>query len=205
MRNILLILVLSAIFSIACGGAKSAGGKAETAGGPPCPTSPGGESPTEAYKFLFAAVKCKNTEIIKQAMSGQTQEFAQMVAGRQKTPIEKVYENGFTATTFAASLPEIRDERINGGNGAVEVWNTKESKWEDLPFVKEETGWKLAVGDLFKGTWTSPGKGRAQKEMEAANLATGGSQPGQMPNVNTNANNATIRRIIPKPYANSGK
>ena len=129
----------------------------------------GGGSPTEAYKQLYAAVKAKDIEGIKRSFSKQTNDFAAMAAGQQNSPVEKVYENGFTATTFAESLPPIRDERIQGEMGAVEVWNSKESKWEDLPFVKEDGSWKLAVGEMFGGTYKSPGKGRDMIEKEAAN------------------------------------
>jgi hypothetical protein len=193
------LLVLLALIGFACSGAQSSAGP----------------SPTETYKALFAAVKSKNTDAIKQQMSKNTLDFANSVAQRQNTPIEKVFENGFTATTFSEKLPEMRDERISDNFGALEVWNSKESKWEDLPFVKEETGWKLAVGDLFKGSWKSPGKGRAAKEMEAANAANGGLQALPMSNANTNgnfgagkmgnsnANAGTVRPIVPKPAANA--
>ena len=60
-------------------------------------------------------------------------------------------ENGFTATTFADSLPQIRDERVNGDMGAVEVHNDKENKWEDLPFIREDGAWRLAIGEMFAG------------------------------------------------------
>ena len=132
-------------------------------------TTVGGNTPTEAYKQLYAAVKAKNVEGIKRSFSKQTNDFAAMAAGRQNSPVEKIYENGFTATTFSETLPPIRDERIQGDMGAVEVWNSKESKWEDLPFVKEEGAWKLAVGEMFGGTYKSPGKGRDTIEKEAAN------------------------------------
>src|SRR5690606_37907965 len=88
---------------------------------------------------------------------------------RNKVPIEKVYENGFTATTFAESLPEIRDERIKDDMAAIEVWNAKDNRWEDLALVNEDGGWKFAFGDQFAGSFKSPGKGRAQIELEAAN------------------------------------
>src|SRR5687768_16742462 len=97
-------------------------------------------SPTEAYKGLYAAVKSKDTARIKSTMSKKTQEFAEMVAARQNSPIEKVFENGFTATTFSETLPEIRDERVSGEFGAVEVWNAKDKRWEDLGFVYEDIG-----------------------------------------------------------------
>ncbi len=128
-----------------------------------------GESPTEAYKLLYAAVKSKDTEAIKRQLSKRSIEFGQMAAQQQKSTPEKVFENGFTATTFSETLPTIRDERVNGDMGAVEVWNSKDSRWEDLPFVKEDGAWKLAWGDQFAGTYKSPGPGRDLIEKQAAN------------------------------------
>jgi hypothetical protein len=137
----------------------------------------GAATPTDAYKQLFAAVKSKDIEAIKRNFSKKTNEFALMAAERQNSPVEKVYANGFTATTFAESLPQVRDERIAGDMGAVEVWNSKESRWEDLPFVKEEGVWKLAVGDMFAGTYQSPGRGRDSLEKEAANAMSNTAVP----------------------------
>ena len=152
-----------------------------------CGGSATNDSPTEAYKRLFAAVKAKNTEAIRNEMTKNTQEFAIAAGERQKNPIEKVFENGFTSTTFAQTLPEIRDERVAGNMGAIEVWNAKDRIWEDLPYMIEDGVWKLAVGELFGGSYTSPGKGRAAREKEAAN-----SMPNIVPqpvlNSNTNSN-----------------
>jgi hypothetical protein len=145
-----------------------------------------GSSPTESYKRLYAAVKEKNTAAIKQQMSKNSIEFAMSVAAQQKSPEEKVFENGFTATTLSESLPEIRDERINGNFGAIEVWNSKDSIWEDLPFVLEDGSWKFAVGELFGGKFQSPGPGRDKKEKEAANVARAAEQPRSTGNSNTN-------------------
>lgn len=133
--------------------------------------SGGGATPTEAYKNLYAAVKSKNTESIKRQLTKKSIEFGQMAAQRNNTPLEKMYENGFTATTFSETLPTMRDERINGDMGALEVWNSKNSVWEDLPFIKEDGAWKLAVGDQFADTYKSPGPGRDQIEKQAANAA----------------------------------
>lgn len=161
-------------------------------------------SPTEAYKQLYAAVKSKDTEKIKAVMTKKTQEFAQMVAARQNSPIEKVFENGFTATTFADSLPEIRDERIKDEFGAVEVWNAKDKRWEDLGFIYEDGSWKLAIGEMFAGSFKSPGAGRAVKEQEAANLASNTMIPANVSNANMNAN---VKIIVPKerPEPNTNK
>jgi hypothetical protein len=130
----------------------------------------GAETPTDAYKMLYEAVKAKQTAAIKKMMSQKTVGFAEGVAGQQKKPIEAVYENGFTATTFAAALPQIRDERVKDNMGAIEVWNEKDKKWEDLPFIREDDGWKLAIGDIFAGSYVKPAKGQSQIEDEASNV-----------------------------------
>lgn len=172
MRNILtLILTLVlAVIALACGSSFSGGG----------------ETPTEAYKQFYAAVKSKDSDAIKNHMSKQSLTFVEFAAKRQGIPIEKVLENGLTATTFADTLPELRDERISGDSGSVEVWNGKNSRWEDLPFVKEDGVWKLAIGDLMGGTFKSPGKGQDMREKEAANLMKSNVAPESSPaNVNT--------------------
>jgi len=89
-----------------------------------------------------------------------------------------------TATTYAENLPTTRDERIKDNMAALEVWNAKDSRWEDLPFMIEDGKWKLAYGEAWGRTWHSPGKGRDQREREAANALT---QPaGPVANVNVN-------------------
>lgn len=184
MRNLLFTAFLTALLAcmLACDPGKIGGGNASG-------------SPTDAYKQLYAAVKSKDTEKIKATMSKNTQAFAAMAAARQNTPIEKVFENGFTATTFADSLPEVRDERINGEYGAVEVWNAKDKRWEDLGFVYEDGAWKLAIGEMFGGTFKSPGPGRDVKEKEAANLLSNNMVPVMPTNVNSNSN---VKVIVPK-------
>lgn len=202
MRSLLFTAFLTALLALmfACqpGATNNSGGGA---GG--SVTTSG--SPTEAYKQLYAAVKSKDVEKIKGVMTKKTQDFAQMVAARQNSPVEKVFENGFTATTFAESLPEIRDERVNGEFGSVEVWNAKDKRWEDLGFIYEDGSWKLAVGEMFAGTFKSPGVGRAIKEQEAANIANGNNMvPANIINTNSNSN---VKVIVPKerPEPNTNK
>lgn len=127
-------------------------------------------SPTEAYKMLYTAVKSKDTEKIKLMMSKGTVAFADGVSKQQNKPIAEIFANGFTATTFAETMPEIRDERIKDNYGKVEVYNQKDNRWEDLPFINEDGGWKLAVGDIFAGTFQDPGRSQAQIAADAANV-----------------------------------
>lgn len=132
-----------------------------------------GDTPTEAYKRLYNAVKSKNTEAIKNTMTEKTIAFGKSAAAQYGKPEATMFENGFTATTFSETMPVIRDERIKDNMGAVEVWNSKDSRWEDLPFVFENGVWKLAIGETFAGSFKSPGKGIDVKEKEAANAVNG--------------------------------
>lgn len=167
-------------------------------GGGTAPAGSSGDSPTEAYKRLYAAVKSKDTEAIKAQMTAKSHDFAKMASERNNTPIEKVFENGFTATTFAEKLPEIRDQRIKDQYGSVEVWNSKDSRWEDLPFINDNGTWKFAIGELFAGSFVSPGKGRDMLEKEAANAANGGPVAAASTNTITVNTNGVVP-IVPKP------
>ncbi len=160
------------------------------------------DTPTEAYKRLFAAVKEKNTEKIKGEMSQMSQELAESLAGRQKVTIDKVYENGLTGTTFSETLPIMRDERIASCYAGLEVRNSKEQRWEDLPFAIENGQWKLAVGELFAGKYRSPGKSQEQRESEAANLARGPAPPpvNMMANMDQ-ANTNMVQQVNPGTQA----
>lgn len=158
----------------------------------------GNDTPTEAYKRLYNAVKSKNVDSIKKELTEKTIAFGKSAATQYGKPEEKLFENGFTATTFSETLPAIRDERIKDNMGAVEVWNSRESRWEDLPFVLENGIWKLAIGEAFAGTYTSPGKGRDFIEKEAANAINGNNMKAvPAPNMNS------AQIITPKADANT--
>ncbi len=157
-------------------------------------------SPTEAYKMLYTAVKAKKSGDIKLMLSKDTVRFAEGVAAQQKKTLDDQIRNGFSRTTFAEKMPAIRDERINGNFGAVEVFNAGDNKWEDLPFILEDGGWKLAVGNVFAGSWKRPGIPRSVREQENANAA-GGNNIVPYGNLNANVNTDTVnsKPIIPKP------
>lgn len=164
------------------------------------------QTPTEAYKKLFEAVKAKDTEAIKTLMSKDSMGLAQMQAGQSKKDISEVLKNAFTKTTFNDTLPPIRDERIKGKYGAIEVFIPKESKWENVPFVAEDGMWKLAIGNLFSGSFKSPGESRSITERKNANAA---GKTDLVPYTNKNINmnvkpkiidtNSNTKRIPPPP------
>ncbi|MFL6373883.1 MAG: hypothetical protein ACJ73D_04365 [Pyrinomonadaceae bacterium] len=144
-----------------------------------------GDTPTEAYKRLFAAVKTGDPNNIRVEMTKKTIQFGAMTAKQMGKTEDEQISHGMTATTYSEAVPEIRDERIKDNMGAVEVWNSKDSKWEDLPFMIEDGKWKLAIGDAFAGSFKSPGKGRNEIDREAANAMRPPQTP-VVPNVNAN-------------------
>jgi hypothetical protein len=114
-------------------------------------------SPIATFTRLFNAVKAKDTHGIKNEMSKATMRFAESVAEQKKQNVEQILKNGFYASTITKKLPKMRDERIKDNYASLEVWVTKEQKWEDINFVFENGDWKIAVGDVFAGTFKSPG------------------------------------------------
>ncbi len=144
------------------------------------------QSPTEAYRMLFAAVKSQDSAKIKSMLSKGSMGLAGMASGQQKKPIEEVIKNGFTETTFVDDYPQMRDERIKGNYGAVEVWNESRKQWDDIPFVLEDGSWKLAFGDQFSGSFQSPGKSQGTIEKENANASNPNAMVPKMPASNSN-------------------
>lgn len=171
------VLSIWALLLISCGGGdvSNTASTANTIAAPSCEA--GGDTPTQAYKRLFEAVKSKQTENIKAQVSENTIQLASFISAQNKTPLDKVFENGFVSSTFSPTLPDIRDERINCNMGAIEVWNSSQQKWEETAFIIEEGRWKLAVGDLMRGNYKQPGTGLATREAEAANAARGNTLP----------------------------
>jgi len=157
------------------------------------------QTPTEAFRMLFAAVKSQDSAKIKSMLSKGSMGLAEMASGQQKKPIEEVIKNGFTETTFVDNYPQTRDERVKGEFGAVEVWNDTRKQWDDIPFIKEDGSWKAAFGDAFGGKWKSPGKSEGVKEQENANASNPNSMIQKIPEGNSNGGKFTAPGKITKP------
>jgi hypothetical protein len=173
MQRIFLLFTALALIAVAfsCGGREKADNDAH------------GDTPTEAYKRLFAAVKSGDADAIKAEMTKKTLDLNRMGAQKAGKSEDQQIMHGMTSTTYSETVPEIRDERIKDNMGAVEVWDSKDSTWDDLPFMIEGGKWKFAMGDSFAGTYHSPGKGRDLLEKQAANALHPPQTP-IVPNVN---------------------
>jgi hypothetical protein len=183
------------------GNVPHSGGECAEGGGEPA-TAIG--SPVESYTFLFEAVKRGDTDAVKQVSSKATRELAQFMSSSYKKSCYDSYKNGFTETTMQETMPETRDLRTEGDVAALEI-KRKDGKWENITFVKEGNGWKLAIGDLFFGRIQSPGKPQSVLEQENANAR--GLNNMTITNKNVNANtfqavpvpNEKIEKPLQKP------
>ena len=178
MNRFLLVLL-----AVACGSALSCEPKPATVEG----------SPTESYKQLFAAVKAKDLDAIKNLITKQTYEVESSLAKRGGKSPDELIAAGCTATTYAETLPTIRDQRIKDNMAAIEVWNGKESRWEDLPYMIEDGKWKLAVGEAMVHKFVSPGPGRGIRERQASNAMA----PPVLTNSNAVANSTPVAANSP--------
>lgn len=186
-KNIIIagLLCVSAFLSFACQKQTAQQDTASPTGSTDkSETTDKAQTPTEAYQRLYDAVKAKDKSKIKQLMSQNSLGLAELSAAQQKKQVDDILENGFTGTTFAPVIPQIRDERIKDKFGALEVYNSRDNRWEDLPFVYEDGGWKLAVGDVMQNTYKSPGAGEAELERQAS-----GNNMFAAPNSNTATDN----------------
>lgn len=164
-------------------------------------------TPTEAYVMLYNAVRSKNTEAIRNMMSRASLKFVEGVAAQRKKPVAEILENGLYASTINPEMPEVRDERIRDGKyGAVEVFVKKSGQWEQAYFIKEDGGWKVAVGDLFAGTFKQPEPSQAQKQAQASNKMipyrpniNGTAPPGNQNAENPAGANAKVKTIEVEP------
>ncbi len=193
---ILLLAVIAFAFSCKPADSKGVNSNAPTVATPKEKVDVGNaQSPMEAYKMLFKAIRAEDSESIKKMMSAATLKFAEGAAAQSKQTLEQILKNGLYASTITDKLPDMRDERIKDEFGAVEVWVTKEQKWEDTNYIKETDGWKIAVGDVFGGTFKTPGTGQSIKEQQAANTSSGNNL---IPIANTNGNTSASTDPIPQ-------
>lgn len=165
---------------------------AAACGGSAGPTG-SGQTPTEAYRLLHRAVQAKDPAAIRSVLSEGTLRFAEARASQTGESVDHVIRNGFSAPAMDPGTPQIRDEQVLGTAASIEVYNPKTRAWEMMPFVLENGGWKLAVGDAFANTWKPPGKTQTQREIEAANTAG----PQMVPGANVDFNKVRPDKVDP--------
>lgn len=106
-------------------------------------TSGSQATPTEAYKYAYAARKNKDIEGLKRVLSKDAQEFLQMMS----QPDDSIDKTLLQMTeTPQAATDESRAEKINGNRATLE-YPDADGKWKTMDLIKEDGVWKITFGN----------------------------------------------------------
>ena len=105
--------------------------------------------PTAAFKAFFEASKKKDVAGIKKGLSKGTIDMLDKLAKEQNKSTDDMLKDVYKEDK-GETLPETRNEKITGDTATLEVKNEKTSKWETLPFVKEDGDWKIALDKFLQ-------------------------------------------------------
>ncbi|MCB1024363.1 MAG: DUF4878 domain-containing protein [Acidobacteria bacterium] len=104
------------------------------------------KSPTETMKAYIEALKKKDAAVIKASISKASLEGYEKSAKAQGKTIDEMIASDEDVSD--KTMPEMRNEKIDGDTAVVEVKMDDTGKWEKVPFVKEEGAWKIAFDKL---------------------------------------------------------
>jgi uncharacterized lipoprotein len=100
-------------------------------------------TPTDTLKALNDASKKKDTAAIKKLLSKGTNVLLENAALAANTSSDELLKKDDGAPF--EDLPEIRGEKIEGETATVTVANQITSEDENIPLVKEDGEWKVAL------------------------------------------------------------
>ena len=103
-------------------------------------------TPTDTLKTFVESVKAEDEAAIKNTMSDKTVKMLDVMAKISG----KSFYNSLTEEDKNEELkemPETQNEKIDGDKATLEVKGKSDKTWDNIPFVKEEGGWKIAFLD----------------------------------------------------------
>lgn len=106
----------------------------------------GSSSPSGTFKAFFEAQKKKDVAAIKKTLSKGSMQMLEKVAKEQNKTVDSALTESFESPgAKEQTMPETRNEKIDGDNATLEVQNKETKKWDKIFFVKEESEWKIAL------------------------------------------------------------
>ena len=105
-------------------------------------------TPTEAFRLYYEAIKRGDAPAVKALFSRATIEMLEAQAKATGKTIDDVFGEGFQEARreLPDTVPETRNEKVNGDRATLEINDAKKGRWETLHFVKEG-GWKIGFTD----------------------------------------------------------
>ena len=102
-------------------------------------------SPTSALKAYYEAQKKKEVAGLKKTLSKGSLAMFEKGAKEQNKTLDDALKESFDDPSFKSqTMPDTRNEKIDGDTATLEVQDGQSKKWETMYFVKEDGDWKLA-------------------------------------------------------------
>lgn len=154
-RSAMLVLVLfiAAVFIVACGArstntnttanapAPPAAKSANTAPSTAAATSDAAGSPTAVFKAFYEASKNGDEEAFKKTVSKDTLAMLEEGAKEKKKTLSQALKESDVPPT----MPELRNEKIDGDKATIEAKDARTDTWETFKFIKEDGRWKVVI------------------------------------------------------------
>ncbi len=99
------------------------------------------ETPVETFKTYINAVKQKNTTKMKLLLSSESIKMHEQEAKAQNLTLDDVVKRE-TLFSDGQKVVEFRNEKVEGERATLEVKNSF-GAWESIPFVREDSAWKI--------------------------------------------------------------
>jgi len=114
--------------------------KTETPAGPAATGSLA--TPTDAYKFAYAARQNKDLAALKRVLSKDALEFLSEIGKEEKKTLDDQLKT--LTERPQAGKPETRNEKIKGNQATLEYLDEK-GKWQTMDFIKDGNDWRIGL------------------------------------------------------------
>ena len=104
-------------------------------------------TPTNAFKVFYETSKNKDVAGFKRTLSKDTLALLETQAKVENKTLDAALAEQFEKMEVPATLPESRNEKIEGDKATLEVKDDKTGQWESFKFVKENNEWKAQLGE----------------------------------------------------------
>ena len=119
----------------------------------------GSSSPTSAFKAFYEAQKNKDAAALKKTLSKGSLDLLEKGAKEKKKTLDETLKEGFDDPAFKApTMPETRNEKIDGNSATLEIQDADSKKWETMYFAKEDGEWKLALDKTLEEAFKKMGQ-----------------------------------------------
>jgi hypothetical protein len=104
-------------------------------------------TPTETLKEYVEAAKAKDLAGVRNTVSKKTMKMMEELLVEKGSTLEETVQKNEPSIPPIFVDPEIRNEKIDGEKASLEIRNRFTGAWIEVPFVKEDGRWKLALGE----------------------------------------------------------